>query len=323
MAHWVVSLVCACALLLAGNSACSQDYPSRPLRIVVPFAAGGATDVLARLVAAPLSVRLGQPVMVENKAGANGVIGTEAVAKSAPDGYTLLMGTIATHGFQPTLLKNLPYDPVKDFVPVIQVASQVYVVAAHPSFPPNNMRELVALAKQQPGMINYASAARGTGGHVFVEQFTAMAGIDLVPVHYKGASQSMNDVLGGHVPITFDVLLTTESFIKAGKLKALAVTGAQRSPVLPQVPTVAESGFPGYNAVGWNGLFVPAGTPAAMVVKLNGVVAAILADPAVREKILFQGAEVKGGSAAQFGAFMHAEIARWARVIKQQNINSE
>jgi len=311
------------ALALLPPPLAAQSYPAKPVRIIVPFTAGGATDVLARLISAPLSEKLGQPVIVENKLGANGAIGTDAVAKAAPDGYTLLMGTIATHGIQPTLLKNLPYDPVKDFVPVVQVASQMYVVAAHPSFPPNTMRELVALAKQQPGKINYASAAKGTGGHVFVELFKAMADIDIAPVHYKGAAQAMNDVLGGHVPLTFDVLLTTQAHIKSGKLKAIAVTGAKRSPVAPDVPTIAESGFPGYEAVGWNGLFAPAGTPQAIVNRLNAEIVAVLAQPTIKERVLSQGAEVVGGTPEQFAAFMLAEIDKWAKVIKRQNIDMD
>ena len=313
----------AAILLAAPGMAAAQVFPAKLIRIVVPFAAGGATDVLARLVAANLSERIGQPVIVENRLGANGAIGTDFVAKSAPDGYTLLMGTIATHAFQVTLMKKLPYDPVKDFLPVIQVASQVYVVAAHPSFPSNNVREFAALAKQQPGKINYASAAQGTGGHVFAELFASVAGIDITPVHYKGAAPAMNDVLGGHVPVTFDVLLTTQSHIKAGKLKALAVTGAKRSPVAPEIPTVAESGFPGYDAVGWNGLFAPAGTPPAVIAKLNSEIDAILHLPAVKEKIQAQGAETIGGTTAQFRAFMLAEIDKWGKVIKQRNISSE
>jgi len=323
MKHLFASALAAVLLAAAGIAHAQGGYPGKPVRIIVPFAAGGATDVLARLVGPGLAERLGQPVIVENKVGASGQIGTEAVAKSAPDGYTLLMGTIATHSIQPALLKKLPYDTVKDFVPVVQVASQVYAVVAYPSFAPATLKELVAAAKKTPGQINYASAAKGTGAHLFAELFASMAGVELTAVHYKGAAPAMNDVLGGHVPFTFDVLLTTINHVKAGKLKALAVTGAQRSPVLPDVPTVAESGFPGYSAVGWNGLFVPAGTPKEVVARLNAEVNAVLKLPDVREKVAQQGAEVVGGTPEQFTAFIRAETQKWAKVIRDRHITPD
>ena len=309
------------AALASGVSA--QGLPAKPMRIIVPFAAGGATDVLARVIAAPLGEKAGHPVIVENRLGANGSIGSEAVAKAAPDGTTMLMGTIATHSIQPAMGMKLPYNPEKDFIPVVQAASQAYAVVANPAFAPNNMHELAALAKREPGRIAYASASKGTAAHLFAELFASLADVQLVAVHYKGAAPAMNDVMGGHVPFTFDVVLTTLSQIKAGKLKALAVTSERRSPALPEVPTIAESGFPGYNAVGWNGLFVPAGTPREVVARLAAEVTAILNRPEIREKIAAQGADVVGGTPEQFAAFIRADSAKWAQFIKKQHITPD
>ncbi len=319
------AMAIALAVGMAAASAASAQVgnSSKTMRIVVPFAAGGATDVLARIIAAPLGEKLGQPVIVENRLGASGSIGADAVAKSAPDGTTLLMGTIATHSIQPALGMKLPYSPEKDFVPVVQAASQPYAVVANPGFAPNNMREIAAAARREPGKINYATASKGTAAHLFAELFAAMADVQLVPVHYKGAAPAMNDVMGGHVPFTFDVVLTTLSQIKAGKLKALAVTSERRSPALPDVPTIAEAGFPGYNAVGWNGLFAPAGTPRETVARIASEVSSILNRPEVREKIVAQGADVVGGTPEQFAAFIRADSAKWAQLIKKQHITPD
>lgn len=318
-----LKLVLALALSGTTGAFAQGALPSKPIRIIVPFAAGGATDVLARVIGAPLGEKLGQPVIVENRLGANGSIGSEAVARSAPDGTTLLMGTIATHSIQPAMGMKLPYSPEKDFVPVVQAASQPYAVVANPGFAPNSMRELAALAKREPGKILYASAAKGTAAHLFTELFASMADVHLVAVHYKGAAPAMNDVMGGHVPFTFDVVLTTLSQIKAGKLKALAVTSERRSPALPDVPTIAESGYPGYNAVGWNGLFAPAATPHATVARVASEVSAILNRPEIREKITAQGADVVGGTPEQFAAFIRADSAKWSQLIKKQNITPD
>ena len=316
--------ILVCAIYVFATGAIAQGIlPSKPMRIIVPFAAGGATDVLARVIAGPLGEKVGHPVIVENRLGANGSIGSDAVAKAAPDGATLLMGTIATHSIQPAMGMKLPYSPEKDFVPVVQAASQAYAVVANPSFAPNTMRELAALARREPGKITYASASKGTAAHLFAELFASLADVQLVAVHYKGAAPAMNDVMGGHVPFTFDVVLTTLSQIKAGKLKALAVTSERRSPALPDVPTIAESGFPGYNAVGWNGLFAPAGTSRETIARLATEVSAILNRPEVREKIAAQGADIVGGTAEQFAAFIRADSAKWAQLIKKQNITPD
>jgi len=300
-----------------------KQWPSKPLHIVVPFPAGGATDVFARMVAQPLSEHLGQPVIVENRLGANGTIGTESVARAPADGYTLLMGTIATHSIQQTLLANLRYDPVKDFIPIVQVASQAYVVVVRPEFAANSLAELTAMAKQNPGKILYASAATGTAGHLFAELYRARAGIDIVAVQYKGSTPAMNDVLGGHVPFTFDVILTTMPHIRSGRLRPLAVTSAQRSPLLPDVATVAEQGFPGYDAVGWNGLYVPARTPQVVVEQLNREVNAVLAQPELRDRVTSLGASVVGGTPEQFAEFMRGEAAKWGKLIRDHKIAAD
>ncbi len=319
---WFV-LALSAPLLCPALVFAQKQWPSKPLRILVPFPAGGATDVFARLVAPHLSERIGQPVIVENRLGANGTIGTESVARAPADGYTLLMGTIATHSIQQTLLANLAYDPVKDFIPIVQVASQAYVVVVHPAFAANSLGELTAMAKQNPGKLTYAAGATGTAGHLFAELYRARAGIEIVAVQYKGSTPAMNDVLGGHVPFIFDVILTTMPHIRSGKLRPLGVTSAQRSPLLPDVPTVAEQGFPGYDAVGWNGLYAPARTPQAVVEQLNREVNAVLAQPELRDRVASLGASVVGGTPEQFAEFMRREAAKWGKLIRDHKISAD
>ncbi len=319
---WFV-LALSAPLLCPALVFAQKQWPSKPLRILVPFPAGGATDVFARLVAPHLSERIGQPVIVENRLGANGTIGTESVARAPADGYTLLMGTIATHSIQQTLLANLAYDPVKDFIPIVQVASQAYVVVVHPAFAANSLAELTAMAKQNPGKLTYAAGATGTAGHLFAELYRARAGIEIVAVQYKGSTPAMNDVLGGHVPFIFDVILTTMPHIRSGKLRPLGVTSAQRSPLLPDVPTVAEQGFPGYDAVGWNGLYAPARTPQAVVEQLNREVNAVLAQPELRDRVASLGASVVGGTPEQFAEFMRREAAKWGKLIRDHKISAD
>jgi tripartite-type tricarboxylate transporter receptor subunit TctC len=323
LANALFVLALSAPLLCPAPGYTQEQWPNKPLRVVVAFAAGGATDIFARMVALHLAERLGQPVLVENRLGANGTIGTESVARSPADGYTLLMGTIATHSIQQSLLATLPYDPVKDFMPIVQVASQAYVVVVRTEFTANSLAELTAMAQQNPGKINYASAAMGTAGHLFAELYRARAGIDIVAVQYKGSTPAMKDVLGGHVPLTFDVILTTMPHIRSGKLRPLAVTSARRSPLLPEVPTVAEQGFPGYDAVGWNGLYAPANSPQAIVERLNREVNAVLALPEVRDRVASLGASVVGGTPEQFAQFMHDEATKWGRLIRDHKIAAD
>jgi len=298
--------------------------PARPVTIVVPFPPGGATDVIARLVAGPMGQALGQPVVVENRVGGGGTVGTAAVARGAADGQTLLMGTIATHGIIPGLFPQLPYDAVADFAPVTQCASQAYVLVVHPSVPARSVQELIALARAQPGRLTYATAGNGTAGHLTAELFRDMAGgLDMVNVPYRGAGPATSDMIGGQVSLTFDVLLTMADHIRDGRLRALAVTSAQRSAAMPDIPTLAESGLPGYDAVGWNGLFLPARTPPAVVERLSTEARAALLRPEVKAQVERQGAEVVASTPDQFGRFVRTEIARWRDVIQRTGVRAE
>lgn len=308
------------AAALATGPAFPDEYPTRNVTFVVPFAPGGATDVVARLVSERLAASLGKPVIVENIAGAGGTVGTGRVAKAAPDGHTLLMGTIATHGIVPSLYQNLAYDAVGDFTAVTQAASQGYVIVIHPSLPVKDLGELIALAKQRPGQLTYASAGNGTAAHLFAELFKSMAEVDIKHVPYRGAGPAMNDLVGGHVSMTFDVLLTTLPQIQAGNVRPLAVTSGKRSAVLPDVPTLNEAGLKGYDAVGWNGVFVRAGTPAPIVDRLATEIRRILQDPEIRTKVSEQGAEVVASTPEEFAKFVREEIERWRAVVKATGV---
>jgi tripartite-type tricarboxylate transporter receptor subunit TctC len=297
--------------------------PKRPITIVVPFPPGGATDVIARLVAGSMSQSLGQPVVVENRLGGGGTVGSAAVARAASDGHTLLMGTIATHGIIPGLFAQTHYDAMADFTALSQTASQMYALVVHPSVPARTVQELVALAKSQPDQLNYASAGNGTAGHLFAAMFCELAGIAMVHVPYRGAGPAMSDLLGGQVTVTFDVLLTTADHIREGRLRALAVTAAHRSLALPDVPTLAESGFPDFDAVGWNGLFLPPHTPPAIVARLAYEVRAALYRPDVKAQVERQGAEVVGSEPETFARFVRAEVVRWAEVVRRNGVTVE
>src|ERR1700681_275677 len=262
------------AVLLAfmawsASGALAQAYPTRSIRLVVPFPPAGTTDILAREVAQRLSVSLGQSVIIDNRPGAAGNIGSDLVAKSAPDGYTLLMGTVGTHAINPSLYARMPYDHVKDFVPIVLVAGVPNVLEVTPSLPVNSVADLIKLAKEKPGQLNFASSGSGTSIHLSGELFKTMAGVDMVHVPYKGSAPALIDLMGGQVQLMFDNLPSSLAQIKAGKLRAIAVTSAQRAPALPNVPTIAESGLPGFEASSWFGLLAPAGTPAAVVARIN------------------------------------------------------
>src|SRR5512144_2335881 len=286
----------AFGLLVAGFAAgaWAQDYPTKPIRIVVPFPPGGATDLLARAVAQRLTEKWGQAVLVDNRPGAGGNIGSELVAKSAPDGYTLEMGTVGTHSINASLYAKMPYDHVKDFVPIILVAGVPNVLVVNPALPVNSVQELVAYAKANPGKLNFASSGNGTSIHLSGELFKVMAGVQMTHVPYKGSAPALQDLIGGQVQLMFDNLPPSLPQIKAGKLRALAVTTATRSPALPDLPTIAESGLPGFEASSWFGIVAPAGTPPAIVAKLNAEVAKWLASPEAQEKLLALGANPAG-----------------------------
>jgi tripartite-type tricarboxylate transporter receptor subunit TctC len=287
------------------------------VKIIVPFAAGGPADIYARAIGQKLQEALGQPFVVDDRPGAGSVIGTDAAAKSAPDGYTLLMGTVGTHAINPSLYAKMPYDHVRDFAPVILVAGVPNVLVVHPSVPANTVAELIAFGKANPGKLNFASSGSGTSIHLAGELFRVQTGIQMTHVPYKGSAPAIQDLLGGQVQLMFDNLPSALPQIKAGKLRALGVTSATRAAALPDVPTIAESGLPGFEASSWFGLLAPAGTPRDVVAKLDAEVAKWLASQDARDKLLAQGAIAAGGSPEDFSAHIAAETAKWAKVVKE------
>jgi tripartite-type tricarboxylate transporter receptor subunit TctC len=308
------------ALLLVSLFVCAsvqaQSYPSKPIRIIVPFPPGGATDILARAVGQDLTRQWGQSVVIDNRGGAGGNLGTEAVAKSAPDGYTLVMGTVGTHAINMSLYSKMPYDTVNDFAPVSLVASVPNVLVVHPSLPVKSVKDLIDLARSKPNGVNFASSGNGTSIHLSGELFKTLAGVQMVHIPYKGSGPAMADLLGGQVPLMFDNLPSAIQHIRAGKLRAIAVTSAVRSPALPDLPTIAEAGLPGYEASSWFGILAPAATPKDIVAKLSSAIQSGLQTPEMRERFSSQGAEPIGGTPEQFAAHIKAEIAKWAKVVK-------
>ncbi|TMH29905.1 MAG: tripartite tricarboxylate transporter substrate binding protein [Betaproteobacteria bacterium] len=311
------------AALLVSQAALSQAWPNRPVRFLVPFAAGaGINDIMARLVGQHLGAGLGQPVVIENRAGAGGIAGTEAAAKAAPDGYTFLMTNVSlvTSAY---LYSRLPYDPQKDFVPVTLVATSPLMLVVHPSIAASSVQELIALAKANPGRLNFGSGGVGSTPHLSVELFKSAAGIDAVHVPYKGGAPALNDLISGQLSFMIENVPGTMPFVKGGKLRALAITSAQRSLLEPALPTMAESGVPGYEVVGWQGLFGVAGTPPEIVVRLQAEVSKALRLLEVRERLAALGAEPVGSTPAEFGAFVRAENARWGRIIREKGMRSD
>ena len=303
-------------LLAVATCAAAQTYPSKPIRLVVPFPAAGTTDILAREVGQRLTVVFGQSVIIDNRPGAAGNIGSDIVAKSAPDGYTLLMCTVSSHAINPGLYSKLPYDHIKDFAPVVLVARVPNVLEVTPSLPVNTVADLIKLAKEKPGQINFASSGSGTSIHLSGELFKTMAGVDMVHVPYKGSAPALVDLVGGQVQVMFDNLPSSLQQIKAGKLRAVAVTSAQRAPALPDVPTIAESGLPGFEATSWFGVLAPAGTPPEIITRLNTEIDKWLQTPEAKEKLLAQGAAAAGGSPEDFAIYIRSETDKWAKVIK-------
>ena len=315
-------LVKIAGLLLALTApVMAQDYPTKPVRLIVPFPPGGSNDVVGRMIALQLSDRLGKQVVVDNRGGAGGVIGTEAASNALPDGYTLLIISIA-HAVSPWLYK-LNYDPIKSFVPVSILASGTNVLVVHPDLPVHSVGELIALAKQKPGELNYASAGIGSFQHLGGELFKLMAGVNIVHVPYKGGGPAMTDVVGGHTKIMFSSLVQTSGFVLNGQLRALGTGGAHRSPVLPDVPTIAEAGVPGYEANNWWGVVAPAGTPPAIVEKLHKEISAVQNSEQTKKQFATEGAEIVQMSSAEFGAFMASEMAKWQRVVKESGMKAE
>ncbi len=302
------------AVLWAG-SAHAQGYPTKPIRMVVPSVAGGILDTVARTVAGKLSERLGQQVIIDNRPGAGSTIGSDIVAKSAPDGYTIAM-VATSHAINPGVYSKLPYDTLKDFAPITHGVNLTNALVVHPSLPVNNVKELIALAKSQPGKLTFGSAGNGQSNHLSGELLKIMAGIDMTHVPYKGSAPALTDVLAGNISMMFVDILSALPHVKAGKLRLLAVTGFKRSAAVPEYPTVDESGVQGFNGNSWLGLVGRAGTPKEIIAKLSAEATKILQSPEVRERFLAQGVETVGGTPEQYQAFIEAEIPRWARAAK-------
>ncbi|MCC6533530.1 MAG: tripartite tricarboxylate transporter substrate binding protein [Burkholderiales bacterium] len=312
---WAAACLLQCGMALAADA-----YPAKPVRIVVPFAAGGSTDILARNIAQRLNEVLRGPVIVENRPGGGAVVGAEYVAKSAPDGYTLLMGTNTTHAVAPHLYSKLPYNALRDFIAIGEVANNPQFLDVHPSIPVRSVKELIALARARPGQLNYGSAGQGSASHMAMELFKSMAKIDLVHVPYKGTGPAMIDLLGGHLSLMFDVVLTTLPYMKAGKVRVLGVSSLTRAEVAPEVPTIAETGLPGYEALVWFGLFAPAGTPTELVARLSSEIGNIVRQPKLRETMVLQGLTPVGSSPSEFAARVSKDNAVWGKVIREAGI---
>lgn len=314
----------ALALMLSGASLASAlaqaAYPNKPVRIIVPSTPAGVLDNVARTLALRLPDHLGQSVVIENKGGAGGNIGAEAAARSPADGYTLFIGFNATHGANLALFGKLSYDPVADFVPISLLAAVPNIVSVHPSVPVNSLAELVTLAKATPGKLSYASSGNGTSTHLAAEMFKATAGIDMVHVPYKGSAPAVADVIAGQVPVLVDSVASSAAQVKAGKLKALATTSPRRLTVLPELPTVAEAGYPGFQSTAWVGLLAPAGTPKAIIDQINAAVLKVMALPETRERMAGFGAEITTSSPEEFAAHIRSEMAKLGKVVRDANI---
>ena len=310
------------ALILWSGSAFAQSWPSRPVHYIVPFPPAGATDILARIIADKISGPLGQPVVVENRPGAAGNVGTEMVVKSAPDGYTMLQGT-AAQPISETLYTKLGFSFEHDLAPVAMIALVPNVMVVNPSVPATTVKEFIALAKSKPGQINFASSGSGTSIHMSAEMFKMITGVDIVHVPYKGSGPALTDLMGGQVSVMWDNLPSSMPFIKSGKLRALAVTTTKRFPALPDVPTMQEAGVPGYDAAGWFGILMPKATSKEIVKRLNGEVNKALALPDVKEKLALQGSEPTPMTPEELGAFIHNEVVKWAKVVKASGAKVE
>ncbi len=311
----MISATALAALLFCGGAA-AQSYPQRPVRMIVPLAAGGTGDTLARVVSEEMAKILGQPFVVENRPGSGGVIGTESVAKSAPDGYTLLSAS-PSHVIQPALRPKLGYDPIKDFEPITVIANTHQLIVGHPSVPASNVMELVAYAKKNPGKLNYGSAGTGSATHLNMELFKSLTGTFIVHIPYRGSTQSRQDLVAGAVQLAVDGLLPALPLIKAGKLKAFGLTSSRRSAAAPDIPTLAEAGVAGYASDTWYGIVAPAGTPREVVSALHAAAVKAIHAPAIRERLTKQGAELVGNSPEEFRKLIERELALWARIVKE------
>jgi tripartite-type tricarboxylate transporter receptor subunit TctC len=310
-------LFAAFAVALASTFAVAQPYPNKPIRIIVPYPAGGTSDILARAIGPGITEALGQPVIVENKPGSTGNVGAEMVAKSPPDGYTLLLADIGSLAISPSIFANLPFDPVKDFAPVIMVAYSPHLLAVNPNLPAKDVKELIALAKSKPGALNFAVSGIGGANHLAGVDFALRSGIKWAYIPYKGGAQALADVAGGQADVMFNGMLATYPMVKGGKLKALAISSSKRFSAAPDIPTVEESGLPGFETGSFQGIVAPAGTPPDIVNKLHQTITRILATPEMKERLVNAGAETRPGPPSEFGAFIRDEKARWAKVVKE------
>ncbi len=312
---FTIAFICGLLSLVLTAPANAQSYPNKPVRVVVPYPPGGPTDIVARVLFQQVSEATGQQFLVDNRAGAGGNIGAEIVAKSPADGYTLLIGTTA-HAINMSLFKSLSYDVQKDFAPVSLLTQGPLVLVAHPQFPANSIKEVIELAKSKSGGLNFASSGNGQSTHLSAELFNTMAGIKMSHVPYKGSAPALTDVMSGQVDVMFDTTLSAMPFVKAGKLKALGLTSPVRSPAAPDVPTIAESGLPGYEVFAWNGVFVPTGTPKAVVQQLNDQIRRAMLLPQVKDKFSAQGFAASWNSPENFGVFVKNEVDKWTRTVK-------
>lgn len=328
----VIAVLCGAALVASSwcasaqirSTAPGQDYPNKPIRWIVTFAAGGPTDFVARTIGSRLTETLGQPVVVDVRAGASGMIGTELVAKSTPDGYTLLYGTVTNLTLAPALKIKVPYDPVKDFAPISLLVINPQILVVNNTLPVNSVKELIALAKSRPGQLNYGSGGQGSTPYFGMELLKALAGVDMVHVPYKGLAPALTDLLGGQVMLMFHTMQPSIlSLVKGGKLKGIAISSARRSPAAPDIPTVAEAGVPGFENVGWHGMLAPAKTPRGIIAKLNAHVVKVLNEPEMVQRLASQGAETSPGSPEAFARFMRSESERVRKVMKSAGIKPE
>ena len=313
----------ACVFAMALQHAGAQSYPNRPIRLIVTFAAGGGADFMGRLIGQKLSESLGQSVVVDNRAGAGGAIGNEAAARAAPDGYTLLLGAAGPLVISPALYAKLPFDTVKDFAPISLLAHVPFALCAHPSVPANNVKELIVLARARPGKLNFGSSGTAGAPHLAGELFKAIAKLDMVHVPYKGLAPAITDLIGGQLDLVFADVNLVSQHIEAKRLRGLAVTGAKRSAIMPQLPTVSEAALPGYQAGTWYGVLAPSAVPREVIAKLNAEINKILASNEIRERLATQGAEPAGIDPEQFAALIKAELIKWEKVVKAANIKLE
>ena len=319
MKHFLLITVAAFVI----SPAIAETWPTRPIRFIVPFAPGGGGDVVGRIIGQRMSEQLGKPLVIDNRAGGGGTLGCELAAKAAPDGYTLLLGNVGPIAVGPALYPKLAYDPVRDFAPVTMIASFPNLLVANPGLPFKTVPELVAYAKSRPGTLNFASAGAGTSTHLAGELFKSVAGIDVVHVPYKGGAAAMTDIIAGQVAYYFGTMPSSMPLAKAGKLRALAVTSLTRSPAAPEVPTIAESGYPKFETAAWYGLMFPTGTPREIVARTNAATMSVLALSDIRERLVHEGSEPMGSTPAQFSAYIKAEIAKWSGVVKAANLKAD